>query len=576
MTEKPKETQEITLKQFIRHFTEDTKGMQEEKFCFILGAGASKSSGIPTGEEFAKKWLTKIEEDLGSPEFEQWLKNEKIDADNCASYYPLIFSKRFIKKKAGYGDLELEMLKAEPSLGYSFLAEIMAQGKHNIVITTNFDSLMEDALFIFTSNKPLIIGHSSLANFINTQSKRPQIIKVHHDLLLSPRNTETDTKEMDAALKKGLQEIFKYYTPVVIGYGGNDGGFMDILKGSLDGEIFWCYVGDELPKAEIQELVADKQGFFVPIDDFDQLMFLIGDRMGLGPLHERMEAVAQKRRTEYRRQFENMIGKVGSSDKDDPMQKALKDMIDRVGDSWWACELLARQATNSDDKEKIYQEGLGKFPKSYELMSNYAIFLSDIRKDYDEAESYYKQVLKLDPDSANNNGNYAIFLSEIRKDYDKAERYYQKALELDPEDANVNGNYAIFLSEIRKDYDKAERYYQKALELDPEDANVNGNYAAFLLKRGQLQTARKFIDKTFNYNQESKNEQLELELWFYRYACFYKDYPDSKQEVSRLLEAGTRSPGWPLEEIVEQARRMNHPEYATVAEFAERISNETP
>ena len=574
MAGEPKETQEIALEEFIHHFTEDARS---QRFCFILGAGASKSSGIPTGAELAQKWIKEIKGYLDSSGFDLWVRNEKIKLNDCASYYPKIFDRRFmINKQTGYDDLEQAMGKAEPSLGYSFLAEIMAQGKHNIVITTNFDSMMEDALFIYTSKKPLVIGHSSLANFINIQLERPQIIKVHHDLFLSPRNTENDTKEMDPALKKGLQEIFKYYTPVVIGYGGNDGGFMDILKGSLDSEIFWCYVGDKLPKAEIQELVADKQGFFVPIDDFDQLMFLIGDRIGLGPLHERMEEVAQKRITEYRKRFENEAGRVRSSDKDDLMQKALKDMIERVGDSWWACELLAQQATNSNDKEKIYQEGLGKFPKSYELMNNYAIFLSDIRKDYDEAERYYQKALKLDPENANNNGNYAIFLSDIRKDYDKAEQYYQKALKLDPENANNNGNYAVFLSDIRKDYDKAEQYYQKALKLNPEHVNNNGNYAAFLLKQGQLKTARKFIDKAFNYNQESKKELLELELWFYRYACFYKDYPDSKREVSRLLESGVRSPGWPLEEIVEQARRMSHPEYETVAEFAERISNETP
>lgn len=28
----------------------------EKRYCFILGAGASKSSGIPTGEEMAQLW----------------------------------------------------------------------------------------------------------------------------------------------------------------------------------------------------------------------------------------------------------------------------------------------------------------------------------------------------------------------------------------------------------------------------------------------------------------------------------------------------------------------------------------
>ena len=149
------------------------------------------------------------------------------------------------------------------------------------------------------------------------------------------------------------------------------------------------------------------------------------------------------------------------------------------------------------------------------------------------------------------------------------------ALELDSENANDNGNYANFLSDIRKDYDGAEQYFKKAIELDPSHANNNGNYAAFLLRQGRLQPAKEFIDKAFHYKKKDKDGGLELELWFYRYACFLRDYPDSKQEVSRLLEAGVRSPGWNMEGVVQRAQQMKHPEYKTVAEFAKRISEIT-
>ena len=32
----------------------------ERRYCFILGAGASKTSGIPTGEELARQWYGDI------------------------------------------------------------------------------------------------------------------------------------------------------------------------------------------------------------------------------------------------------------------------------------------------------------------------------------------------------------------------------------------------------------------------------------------------------------------------------------------------------------------------------------
>ena len=221
----------ITLRQFLRHFEEQ----RNRKFCFILGAGASKSSGIPTGAELAFQWLNEIEEDLDKDQFEAWLKEERIDKNDPASFYPQIFAKRFeVDHQGGYDFFEKIMDKAEPSCGYSFLAEILAQGKHNIVITTNFDSLTEDALFIYTAKKPLVIGHSNLADFIKIQLQRPMVIKVHHDVFLSPQNTADEIKDIDKKLKRGLQDIFKSYIPIVIGYGGNDGGFMDVLKEALD------------------------------------------------------------------------------------------------------------------------------------------------------------------------------------------------------------------------------------------------------------------------------------------------------------------------------------------------------
>ena len=780
MTQKRPENT-ITLEQFARHFSEQ----ESERFCFILGAGASKSSGIPTGAELSLLWLREIEQDLDAVTFTEWLESEKIDKNTPAHHYSKIFGKRFEASiQGGLDCLEKVMRKSNPSCGYSFLAEIMARGKHNVVITTNFDSLTEDALFIFTSKKPLVVGHSSLSEFINVQSTRPQVIKIHHDLFLSPKNTNSETREMGEKLKSSLKEIFKHYTPIVIGYGGNDGGFMELLQDSLseDGRLFWCLMEvEESPRKDIEKLVISKNGHFIPIDGFDELMVFIGDRMGFKLLHERIETVANERITKYKEQFESVGRNIAERKDNRSIKNSLSEIISRIGKSPWAFELLAQQETDTKRKEKIYKRGLDEFPENYEPMSgyagflhytrksleaekyykkalelepenaaingnyanflksikkdndeaekyhkkalelepegatfngNYAVFLQDIKKNSDEAEEYHKKALELEPEDATFNGNYAVFLQNIKKDSneaekyykkalelkpedaainrnyaiflqytkkdnDEAEKYYKKALELKPEDAAINGNYANFLQNIKKDNDEVEKYYKKALELEPEnatfngnyanflqyikkdsdeaekyhkkalelepknatfngnyanflqhikkdndeaekyykkalefgpkdavifsnyahfllnikknsdeaekyykkalklkpeDANINGSYALFLLQRGQLKEAKEFIDKAFHYNQIDEDEVLKLELWFYRYACFYKDYPESRAQVTRLLNDGIRSPGWNLTDLVEKVGEMRHPEYAQVVKFANQIS----
>ena len=289
---------------------------------------------------------------------------------------------------------------------------------------------------------------------------------------------------------------------------------MDILKESLDGKIFWCYVGDELPKEEIKKLVVAKQGFFVSIGDFDQLMVLLGIGMGLDLPYERIEPLAKERATKYRAQFD-IVSKESKNmgrGKDAPSQKELEDIkqwegiIEREGESWWIYEFLVQQVADSKEKEKIYKAGLEKFPQSPQLMGNYAIFLKENGEDYDKAERYYQKALGLAPEDANKNGNYAVFLHTIRKDYDKAERYYQKALKLDPQNTTYNGNYAIFLKENEEDYDKAERYYQKALELGPEDAVNNGSYAIFLSDiRKDYDKAERYYQKALELDPENAN-----------------------------------------------------------------------
>ena len=561
---------EITLRQFLRYFGEQ----QNRKFCFILGAGASKSSGIDTGAELASQWLKEIEEDLHKDHFESWIREERIDKNDPGSFYHQIFAKRFeVDHQGGYDFFEKIMEDIEPSCGYSFLAEILAKGKHDIVITTNFDSLTEDALFIYTEKKPLVIGHADLAGFINIQLQRPQVIKVHHDLFFAPQNTEDEIGCINEKLGRGLQDIFQSYIPIVIGYGGNDGGFMDVLKRVLDPDmgIYWCFTGKEHPKGKIEELVIDKHGSFIPITDFDELMVLLSEKMEIGLLHERIKQIADERVKRYVEQMQEIYYKIneGSDLLPDALDKILK--LGKLGEpNWLTYGLWAIIETDPEKIESIYKEGLEKCPDSYELMNNYANFLQKTKKDYVQAEKCYQKALALDPDNANTNRNYALFLAFIKRDYAQVEKYYQKALALDPDNADINSHYALFLAFIKRDYAQAGKYYQKALALDPDDANINGNYALFLLQQGDFAQAKTFIDHAFLLHPL---KDLKLELWFYRYTCFYQDYPESKSKVERLLQDEVRSPGLPLESLLETVKQIvQHPEYDQVAEFARQIS----
>lgn len=87
---------------------------------------------------------------------------------------------------------------------------------------------------------------------------------------------------------------------------------------------------------------------------------------------------------------------------------------------------------------------------------NYALFLADVRQQYNAAEDLYQRAIASDPNHANSLYNYAVLLDSVRNDYDKAEQLYKRAIAANPLHAYSLYNYALLLEDVRKDYDNAE------------------------------------------------------------------------------------------------------------------------
>jgi NAD-dependent SIR2 family protein deacetylase len=163
--------EKITINGFLNEFKQRDKTMRETRpFCWILGSGASFQSGIPTGKDLTIEWLKDLHrlKDSDKRPIEEWATEKNLgikgfDYFRAASFYPFIYHRRFHKfKDQGYAFLENAMDHAEPSFGYSVLAQIMAATPHKVAITTNFDNLIADALSIYTRTLPLVCGHESL------------------------------------------------------------------------------------------------------------------------------------------------------------------------------------------------------------------------------------------------------------------------------------------------------------------------------------------------------------------------------------------------------------------------------
>jgi Tfp pilus assembly protein PilF len=403
------------------------------------------------------------------------------------------------------------------------------------VITTNFDSLVESALYSFTNVRPVVVGHESLAAFARPRAKEPLIAKIHRDLLYHPLNAREETDVMATPWASVLEHIFRTHVPVVIGYGGNDGSLMNyLMKIPPCHGMFWCLFGKEEPREDIIKVVAHHCGHFVQMDGFDELMFDIMEAMDYKLIDDIFTKTAERRRRDYQEQVEAILEKKKRSN--DPIdQKAASNLSEKAPtDDWWIWQLKVKGTQNNDEKDRLFQEGIKK-TNHPGLIGNYALFLHEIRKEYEKAEKYYRLALNINANEAVFNGNYANFLTNIRKNHEQAERYYLKALEAKPDHANVNGNYAIFLKDVRIDFDQAERHYLKALDAQPDNVNNNGNYASF------LSTVRKDYDKAEQHYLKALEADSNDAHVNGNYAIFLytvrKDYDSAERHFLKALEA---------------------------------------
>ena len=293
-----------TLAANIRDGVEDGK-----HFCFILGAGASYSSGIKTGKQLAFKWMSEIEKEYNG-NFEKciivshFLRKEKEmyydfreilnafitardngEEEMDSKYYFDVYRIRFPKNSSdGYRAIEEEMESAFPSYGYQALARILSTHRDiNLVITTNFDDLIEKSLVIYTGVKPIVINHESLAQFATDapNRSRPIIAEIHRGLFFNPLNDRIGTTRLKGNWREVLKELFRTYIPIVIGYAGGDYSLMELLEEDSTkfcSGLYWCcYSERDLENERIVKLLENKNGIIVENSDFDSVMLEIAN-----------------------------------------------------------------------------------------------------------------------------------------------------------------------------------------------------------------------------------------------------------------------------------------------------------
>jgi Tfp pilus assembly protein PilF len=610
---------------------------------WFLGAGCSISSGIPGAAGLVRQWLPRLKrrEEGDHAGWEAWAKTRfgSFDPAQPALLYGAVIDELFPLARERQQEVERLTSAKEPSIGYALLAVLMAHEEYgertNIVVTTNFDDLVADSLYLLTRKKPLVVVHESLAPFARPSRWRPLIIKVHGDARLAPRNTSDETADLDEDLRGRITSLLQGSGLVFCGYGGNDQSIARLIRAAAPDAfplgIYW--VGSELPTGPVGPALRKRTGVFhVPQGDFDALMINVADALSLSlPGFDRWRSL-------FDTYSEALTKQAKAADvADQPQQRETADRLRTQLDAWKLdADAIAIEKSDPERADELHRKAIDADPKNAWVLNNYAVFLKHRdpeqaeelyrraielqpnepgilnnyaellkRRDPQRAEELYRRGIELEPDNADWLNNYAVFLMD--RDPERAEELYQHAIELEADNAGALSNYANLLRKIRRDPERAEELHRRAIELSPDHGDILSNYAIFLMGRdperaeelyqhaielqpddasnfvnyAQLLFAQRRHAEALEYvnrvlGQPSAQADVRLEAAFYLYVHVPDRQKEALQQLVSLLSAGERSPGWDFSLNLARAEEDGDSRYPFLRMLADVISDRRP
>ena len=426
----------LDLQEFVDEIYTDYNKNDDSQYLFFLGAGCSKSSGIPLAGELAEKWYEELKEQ--KTKFDKFNKSKKIPSKDIdyGKYYFEIFEELFPTPLSQQQEIQriTNDKEVNPSLGYYVLASLMQMKKpqFNTIITTNFDNLIQDALIYSGSKRARIITHQDLSQFIK-RDNTPLITKVHGDAHLNPFNNKEDTKKIPEPLKGAIQSLFTNAKVIFIGYRGDDESIVELLKGCtrID-QVYWLS-SIEPNNSKIVEWWDDiKNKTFIPERDFDMIMNVIKSKFKI-----------------KKPNFEELTKKLEGS-YDCALEEEINE-INKIEDKSYIDYLILGHTYYT---QKKYDNAMESYNKAVEINSEddtvyfYMALTYGKREKYDKAIELYKKAIKINSHEPESYNNLFELQMIIDKNFDKKLEIEYSILFKDDKEVFIKYDMLKILSDI--------------------------------------------------------------------------------------------------------------------------------
>lgn len=541
------------LASFLKNKCENTPN-----YTLLLGAGCSVTSGISTGADLVNLWKKEIYEtekqgDISEDEF--W--RDQFSWYDPRNPYSSLFQKKYDLPRQRRIFVENEVAGKNPAIGYAYLVKLIESDYFNTVFTTNFDDLINEAFYRFSSKRPIVCAHDSSIASITVTSKRPKIIKLHGDYLFDDiKSTLRETESLNDNMKAKFIEFAKDHGLVVVGYAGNDRSIMDILSMLLQKEdyfkhgIYWCIrKGDTNISDELRQLLWKDRVYYVKVDGFDELMAELNLRLNEGRLPIEDELLSSKKQ---KKMIEDLTDKKYFSEatkandiiKKD-MRRLSKNLSKNIINDFF--DIMNKRNSNiKSNAEPKRKDGLKALTdEERRKLDDIQELLVEGKKE--EAETLITKALS----ETTGKTQFVYYLYDMRTAVYKSvsgkekllHETLDKMIELMP---NTEENYIKAFRSI-DDYKLSISYLNRAIALFPNDTYLYNEKAEYLVNecldfwendstQDYLSEIKEAIDKSLEINNTPYNK-----AWLIK--CDYlkkineKDIEKSKREIQDVVDS---------------------------------------
>ena len=313
-------------------------------YALLLGSGVSRSADIPTGWEVVRDLLGKLAASTGeTPEtdLEAWYL-EKYGEE--ADYSKLLDSlartqserQQLLHPYFEPTDQEREEGMKQPTAAHRTIAQLVAQGYVKVIITTNFDRLIEKAL------EEVGVVPDVLSSVDHVKGAKPPVhmkhcvIKIHGDYMDTRiRNSHSELSAYPKEFDKLLDRVFDEFGLVVCGWSADwDGALRKALLRAKSRRYttYWALRGDASDAA--QQVIKQRDAQVIPITDADsfftsiqQSVQSIEEFVKPHPLSVEATVASMKRylsKPEYRIQLKDLV----DSTVEQVLQKTKSELFD--------------------------------------------------------------------------------------------------------------------------------------------------------------------------------------------------------------------------------------------------------